>query len=64
MDQITFDTSCDDDRVEKGVLEDDVLRTQHEARPEFRIDGDEVHLHSAKLDIEIEGFGHNVRINQ
>lgn len=60
---IQFDTVLDDGITKIGILEDDVLRTEHGAQADYRIEDDwTVTMLSAKTDHEIEEFGTNVKI--
>lgn len=69
MADLTFEQiALESDRKVSGrVVRDDenrlVLETEHENRPNFRVEGDRVVLLSANKDIEIDAFGRNPRFS-
>lgn len=63
MATIQFDTVVDEGRTESGELDNHVLVTESESRPNFILGSDgSVTLYSAKADVEVPGFGCNAEI--
>lgn len=64
MTTIQFETAVDETRTETGTLDNKILVTDHESRPNFIINSDgTVDLESAKVpEIVVEGFGKNAKI--
>jgi hypothetical protein len=61
---IRFDTSAQEGREETGELRGSLLKTKHNARPDFVINEEKgtVTLTSAKTCTEVEEFGHNLEV--
>lgn len=59
---IRFDTAATEGVTVTGEMDGDVLRTKHNARPDFELNGDTVTLIAAKADVKCKGFGTNLVI--